>query len=283
MLEGTQKADFLEIGPGRHTLKGIYSVVEGQKLVILAGAEIVAGRDAAIYISGGSFTVEGTPENPVRFSGERSSPGSWTGLKFNKAVSVAISNAVVESADTGLSFEACAKAFLERVAVTRCMNGIAMKPDTKLHMEDCLVAHNRENGIRGHHSKAMLTRCTVSENFGSGFFSEGFGEAVFRDCVVSGNRGGGIEGMNAPEFLEARNCTFDDNNGFDASLRGTKDWDFKACWWGKSNTDRLAAGAGSANLKSILDQLDDPKVGRVRLDDFLEKPPEGIGSTLKKE
>lgn len=280
VLEGSQNEQTVLVGPGMHQLRGQYSVSKGQKLVIAAGAQITAERDASISISGGSLAIEGTEESPVVFSGTSTTAGSWGGLKFNDASSVDITHARISGADIGITLTACAKAFVTSTSVTRCNVGMLLQSGTKVTVDDCLIANNRGSGIRDNLSNPIIVRTTIANNREWGYFCEYYGSPRFDECVIAGNKLGGIQGAIYDAYSEAHNSIIDGNGKLDVVHRGTKDWDYSGCWWGEENTKRLIAGGESVNLRSIQDQLDDPKVARVRIEGFLKEKPAKVGSSL---
>jgi uncharacterized caspase-like protein len=280
ILQGAQKEGIVELGPGKHQLNGEYSVGKGQKLVIAAGAEIIAGRDGGISVSGGTLAVEGTSEAPVNFKGASGSPGYWSGLKFNAASSIDISNARIFDADIGITLSSCNKSYITKSLIAFCNIGVLLQNRTKVTFEDCLITSNRGSGIRDNLSEPVLIKTTVSNNKEWGYYCEYYGSPRFDSCVISGNKIGGIKGAIYDAFSEAHNSVIDRNGRLDVEHNGTKDWEYTACWWGESNTKRLLSDGENANLRSIQDQLDNPKVARVRLDNFLEEKPLNVGSSI---
>jgi len=73
-------------------------------VVIQAGTVLKFAQGVGLEIEGdASLSVEGTPQNPVVFTGMEDAPGFWTGLHFNAARSIdnSIVNAVIEYAGSG--------------------------------------------------------------------------------------------------------------------------------------------------------------------------------------
>jgi len=280
VLEGSQNEQTVLVGAGMHQLRGQYSVSNGQKIVIASGAQIVAERDASISISGGSLAIEGTPESPVVFSGASTAAGSWGGLIFNDASSVDITHARISGADIGITLTACSKAFVTSTSVTRCNVGMLLQNRTKVTIEDCVIANNRGSGIRDNMSEPLIVRTTIANNREWGYFCEYYGSPRFDACIITDNKLGGIQGAIYDAYSEAHNSIIDGNGKVDVVHKGTKDWDYSGCWWGEDNTKRLVAGGESVNLRSIEDQLDDPKVARVRIEGFLKEKPAKVGSSL---
>jgi hypothetical protein len=279
VLEGTQKDETVVVGPGKHQLRGQYSVSNGQKLLISAGAHIIAERDAGISVSGGSLAIEGTAESPVLIGGLTSAAGSWSGLTFNEAASVDITSARISGADIGITLTGCQKAYVTSTSVTKCNTGILLQNRTKTTIEDCLIAHNRGSGIRDNLSEPIIVRTTISNNREWGYFCEYYGSPRFDSCIIADNKLGGIHGAIYDAYSEAHNCIIEGNGKLDVVHKGTKDWDYSGCWWGEENTRRLIAAGGNTNLRSIQDQLDDPKVARVRIDRFLKEKPANVGAS----
>lgn len=252
VLEGGQNEPTVVVGPGKHQLRGQYAVSSGQKLVIAAGAQIIAERDASISVSGGSLAIDGTAESPVVFGGESTASGSWGGLKFNEASSVDITHARISGADIGITLTACAKAFVTSTSVTRCNVGMLLQNRTKVTIEDCLIANNRGSGIRDNLSEPVIVRTTIANNREWGYFCEYYGSPRFDACIITDNKLGGIQGAIYDAYSEARNSIIDGNGKLDVVHKGTKDWDYSGCWWGEQNTKRLIAGGESVNLRSIV-------------------------------
>ena len=205
--------------------------------------------------------------------------GSWSGLQFNSAASVDITHARISGADIGLKFAGCPKVYLTSTAVTKCNVGLLLQ-GSKIVMDDCLIAFNRGSGIRDNMSEAMISRSTISNNKEWAYACEYYGTPKFESCVLVDNKLGGIQGAPYDAYAEARNCVIANNGKFDVVHQGTRDWDFSGCWWGEINTKRLIASGEDVNLRSIKDQLDDAKVARVRIHDFLREKPENVGSSL---
>ena len=281
VLEGGQNEPTVLVGAGKHQLRGQYAVSSGQKLVIAAGAQIIAERDASISVSGGSIAIEGTAESPVVLGGTSTAAGSWGGLKFNEASSVDITHARISGSDIGITLTACTKAFVTSTSVTRCNVGMLLQNRTKVTIEDCVIANNRGSGIRDNLSEPVIVRTTIANNREWGYFCEYYGSPRFEACIITDNKLGGINGAIYDAYSEAHNSIIDGNGKLDVVHKGTKDWDYSACWWGEENTKRLVAGGESVNLRSIEDQLDDAKVARVRIDGFLKDKPKNVGSSLR--
>jgi hypothetical protein len=281
VLQGRQEAEVVELGPGKHSLRGEYTVLAGQTLVLRAGAQVLAEKGASIAVSGGTILVQGEPGGPVSFSGRSPATGGWSGLKFDDAKLVDIAHASIVGADIGMTLRGCKDARITSTVVAKCNTGILLQSRTHISLENCLITANREHGIRDNMSESSLQHCSLMGNSGWGYFCEYYGSPTFESCVIEGNKAGGIKGASYDAYSQARNSVFESNGGPCVAHSGTKDWDYSNCWWGESNTKRLASTGDATNLRTIEDQLDDPKVARVHLHGFLTRRPQDAGSTLR--
>ncbi|MBL8918859.1 MAG: hypothetical protein JNJ54_08380 [Myxococcaceae bacterium] len=79
--------------------------VDGWTLTIEPGVEVRFKDQAALhvgYVSVARLLVKGTPEKPVKFTGERKEPGAWKSIQlYERAEQSSLENAVIEFAGGG--------------------------------------------------------------------------------------------------------------------------------------------------------------------------------------
>ena len=261
-----------------YILKGLYQVPLDRTLVIDAGCQFHAEKDAELSIEGTLF-IKGTKEKPVIFVGKATGRGYWKGIKLEKSTSSIISYLHVEGAQAGIYIHN-AKPKISASEFTKNTIGIKVGDygsGGEPTIENCSIVNNTEHGVYLSGSSAKLKNCNISSNKGWGIFGEFYTSPTLDSTIITNNEQGGIFCHMYSAKPEAHNCIIYRNGKCDVKNGVSDDWDFSKNYWGEYNTKVLNDKGNTANLPSIADGHDTNGGGKVVLIDFLMSPPKNCG------
>lgn len=282
VLSGVQNMDEVVLDDVRrpYVIDGQYIVPSGKLLTISAGVTIVFNNGSGIFVSGGSFFVNGQNERPVVFKGKAMGTSYWAGLKGESTQSFELLNVVVRGAKDAVLISNNGKATITSSVFIGNERGVVCSGRyTSVQMEQCIVERSSGDGVSAlNEGRVNMVCCTIRNNFGWGVRGHYYGCSDLTSCEVTRNKGGGVYADYYDCVVNAENCIVHSNLRLDVKNTSGKTWSFSNVFWGDTTTKVLKAAGGDVNLKTIHDVRDGDTQGLVDISGYLDRPPADCGA-----
>lgn len=274
-LTGTQKEATLELPKGTHVLKGLYTVPEGKRLKLAAGAQIQAEKGASLVVEG-DFETAGDAAAPVVMRGQK-----WAGIQVAKSGTATLAGLQITGAEEGVTLRA------KTAAVTGCVfhknkKGLICSGKGTHTLTDSLFSENDEFGLQFSGPSGSVKNCSFVKNKNLGI-DLGDTTPEIDACAFADNGGSAIFQSNAggATGLRGARCSF---VGKGVALEVPISHGsvvFSECYWGDKSTALLKSKGVDANLPNVLDARDSKGSLKVQQPGFLTAPPKNCGATVK--
>jgi hypothetical protein len=277
ILTGVQELQSVTLAADKkYTLRAGYRVPVDKELRIEAGTVINAEKDAALEIEGG-LLISAADFRGAVFYGPVD--GTWKGIHLVKAQRVRMEKAQIQKAEVGVYLKDTKGALLVDCFLLENGTGVMAEGTTEVRLENCSIVRNKGAGLTAAGGYVEVEWCLFASNGTYGIDGTGPCRVALWRTIVSQNDTGGIRMQKGTRF-RVRGSRLENNKLPDIVNDDAVDKDFAGNWWGPALTWQLQQQGDDAEIATILDGHDEPKRGKVLVNDFLTLQPEHCGRSM---
>ncbi|MDR2983108.1 MAG: right-handed parallel beta-helix repeat-containing protein [Puniceicoccales bacterium] len=272
-LNGVQSEQTLTIAKGPASrLTDVYTVPEGKKLVLEAGAQIAAEKDGKIVIKG-ELIVKGDDKAPVLMKGRK-----WKGIVIETEGKASITGLQITGAMIALEVNGNLP-LIQQSVFSRNETGLLVQNSGTTEIDNVLFTEQTGNGCFLSEKNVTVRNCSFIKNKGYGVQISGTSPS-FERCYFENNKAGiFLDGDGTS--TKGNECNFDSKSIGIESKVSHGSLRFLKCYWGEKSTNQLKSKGVNTNLSNVKDAHDNSGSLKVVLTDFLTAAPQPCGATVK--